>query len=56
MEKKKGYDKLLTVPEKLSHYENLFLTGNEYLALPQINPAGGHFDAECTSLRLQGLT
>lgn len=55
MEKKKGYDKLLTVPEKLSRYENLFLTGNEYLALPQITPAGGIMSLNVLRLDCRGM-
>jgi hypothetical protein len=55
MEKKKGYDKILTVPEKLSHYEELLLTGNEYLALPQINPAGGIIALNVLRLDCRGI-
>ncbi len=32
---------LLTVPEEITNPETLYLTGNEYLSLPQIDPAGG---------------
>jgi uncharacterized protein len=55
MEKKKGYDKLLTVPEKLGRYENLFLTGNEYLALPHITPAGGIMSLNVLRLDCRGI-
>lgn len=55
MEKKKGYDKLLTVPVKLSCYENLFLTGNEYLALPHITPAGGIMSLNVLRLDCRGI-
>jgi uncharacterized protein len=55
MDKKKGYNKLLTVPEKLNRYEHLFLTGNEYVTLPQITPAGGIISLNVLRLDCRGI-
>jgi len=32
---------ILTVPEEITDHNKCYLTGNEYLSLPQINPGGG---------------
>jgi hypothetical protein len=36
--------KILTVPEEIGHYQPYYLTGNEYVALPLINPETGGLD------------
>lgn len=55
MDRKLEYQKLLTVPEKLTDYEELWLTGNEYLSLPRINRGGGIDSLNLLRLDCHGL-
>ncbi len=46
---------LLTVPEEITNPEKLYVTGNEYLSLPQIDPAGGIKTVNVLRLDHRGL-
>jgi len=46
---------LLTVPDQITNPEKLFLTGNEYLSLPQISPAAGIVSLNVLRLDQRGL-
>ncbi len=46
---------LLTVPEEITEPEKIYLTGNEYVSLPQIDPAGGIKSVNVLRLDHRGL-
>ncbi len=48
-------DHLLTVPDEITDPEKLFLTGNEYVSLPHISPAGGIISLNVLRLDQKGL-
>ncbi len=55
MSKKASRKNLLTVPEKITGPEKIYLTGNEYLSLPRIDPAGGIESLNVIRLDHRGL-
>jgi len=55
MNHKSDREKLLTVPEEITIDEHCYLTGNEYLSLPQINNSGGIASVNVLHLGQRGL-
>ncbi|MFU8794175.1 MAG: glycoside hydrolase family 125 protein [Dethiobacteria bacterium] len=55
MDRKEEYQKLLTLPEEITENEILYLTGNEFISLPQIDPAGGLASLNLLRLDCRGL-
>ncbi len=46
---------ILTVPEEITDHKTYYLTGNEYLSLPQINSGGGITSVNILHLGYRGL-
>lgn len=46
---------LLTVPEEITSYDTCYLTGNEYVSLPQINPDGSILNINTLHYGQRGL-
>lgn len=55
MSKKEKSKLLLTVPEEMTSYETCYLTGNEYVSLPQINPDGSILNINVLHYAQRGL-
>lgn len=55
MSSEKKYRKILTVPDEISTNEKLYLSGNEYVSLPQITPTGGIVSMNVLHLNHKGL-
>lgn len=55
MNSKSEKESILTVPEEITPTEELYLTGNEYVSLPWIEPGGGITSANILHLGHKGL-
>ena len=55
MPKKEKSQLILTVPEEIHDYETCYLTGNEYISLPQINPDGSILNINTLHYDQRGL-
>jgi uncharacterized protein len=55
MARKSETSLILTVPEEITDHETLYLTGNEYISLPEIDSAGGIRTLNVLRLDQKGL-
>lgn len=55
MKKNPDRKHLMTIPEKITTTETLYLTGNEYLSMPHIEPSGGIKSLNILRLDQRGL-